>query len=89
VSSVTSLISVLVLLCGLVAAAFFLRRYRDGLNRHFAKGPIQMRGMLHLGDGARVYLIEVEGVSMVCGVGRNGIGAIQTVGTKKAEEFSL
>ena len=88
-SSIASLLSVFVLLGGLMATAWFLRRYRDRLNRHFTQGPMTMRGMLHLGDGARVYLIDVEGVSLVCGVGRNGIGAIQAIGKTKPEEFHL
>lgn len=75
-ANVTSLLSVLVLLGGLVAAAMLLRRYRDRLNTAFVKGPIAIKSVANLGDGSRVVLIEVDGQQALCGVGRQGVGAI-------------
>jgi flagellar biogenesis protein FliO len=85
-SNISSLISVLLLLAVLAAAAIFLRRYRDRLNGRFGQGPMTLRGMLNLGDGTRLVLVDVEGVSIVCGVGRNGVGAIETISKAKAQE---
>lgn len=75
-ASVTSIISVFVLLGGLVAAAILLRRYRDQLNTAFVKGPLSIKSVANLGDGSRVILIEVDGQQALCGVGRQGVGAI-------------
>ena len=60
-ANVTSLLSVLVLLGGLVAAAMLLRRYRDRLNTAFVKGPIAIKGVTNLGDGSRLILVDVNG----------------------------
>ena len=87
-SNISSLISVLLLLVVLAAAAIFLRRYRDRLNGRFGQGPMTLRGMLNLGDGSRLFLVDVEGVSIVCGVGRNGVGAIEIISTLKPQEIS-
>lgn len=75
-ASVTSIISVFVLLGGLVAAAMLLRRYRDRLNTAFVKGPLAIKSVANLGDGSRIILIEVDGQQALCGVGRQGVGAI-------------
>ena len=75
-TNITSLVSVILLLGGLVAAAMLLRRYRDRLNTAFIKGPITIKGMANLGDGSRLVVVEVNGQQALCGVGRQGIGAI-------------
>jgi len=76
VANVTSIISVVILLGGLVAAAMLLRRYRDSLNTAFVKGPLAIKSVANLGDGSRIILIEVDGQQALCGVGRQGVGAI-------------
>lgn len=78
-SNFTSMISVLLLLGGLAAAALLLRRYRDRLAGRFNQGPIALRGILNVGDGSRLILVEVDGTTILCGIGRNGVGAMQTI----------
>ena len=85
-SNLSSLISVLVLLGGLAAAALFLRHYRDRLAGRFNQGPIAMRSVLNVGDGSRLLLVEVEGVTVLCGLGRNGVGAMQIIEKAKSLE---
>jgi len=85
VSSLASLLLALIVLGGLVAAAVFLRAYRDRLTRHFGQGPIQVKGSVHLGDGSRLVLVDIEGTRLACGVGRNGVGAIEIIPQKSTE----
>ena len=75
-ANITSILSILILLGGLVAAAILLRQYRDRLNIALVKGPITIKGTANLGDGSRLILIEIDGQNILCGVGRHGIGAI-------------
>ncbi len=75
-ANITSVLSVILLLGGLVAAAMLLRRYRDKLNTAFVKGPITIKSVANLGDGSRLALVEVEGQHVLCGIGRQGVGAI-------------
>jgi len=85
VSNLVSLLLALMVLGGLVAAAVFLRAYRDRLTRHFGQGPIQVKGSVHLGDGSRLVLVDIEGTRLACGVGRNGVGAIEIIPQKSTE----
>jgi len=85
VSSIASLISVLVVLGGLAAAAVYLRAQRDRLTRHFGQGPMSIKGTLHLGDGSRLLLVDIAGTTLACGVGRNGVSAMQIIGTSNKE----
>lgn len=84
-SSLASLLLALIVLGGLVAAAVFLRAYRDRLTRHFGQGPIQVKGSVHLGDGSRLVLVDIEGTRLACGVGRNGVGAIEIIPQRSTE----
>ena len=79
-ASFASIFSVLLLLGGLVAAAVLLRRYRDRLGQSFAKGPIIIKGVTNIGDGSRLVLVDIDGMRAVCGVGRQGVGAITLLG---------
>jgi len=85
VSNLASLLLALMVLGGLVAAAVFLRAYRDRLTRHFSQGPIQVKGSVHLGDGSRLVLVDIEGTRLACGVGRNGVGAIEIIPQRSTE----
>jgi flagellar biogenesis protein FliO len=85
VSNLVSLILAFTVLGGLAAAAIFLRSYRDRLTRHFGQGPMKVKGSLHLGDGSRLVLVDVEGTMMACGVGRNGVGASTIIRPKGNE----
>ena len=84
-SNLTSILSALIVLGGLAAAAVFLRTYRDRLTRHFGQGPIQVKGSVHLGDGSRLVLVDIDGTRLACGVGRNGVGAIEIIPQKNTE----
>ena len=84
-SNLTSIFSALIVLGGLAAAAVFLRAYRDRLTRHFGQGPIQVKGSVHLGDGSRLVLVDIEGTRLACGVGRNGVGAIEIIPQRSTE----
>lgn len=79
-ASFASLITIILLLGGLVAAAVLLRRYRDRLGQSFVKGPIVIKGVTNIGDGARLILVDIEGTRAVCGVGRQGVSAITILG---------
>lgn len=72
----------------LIGLALVLGRYRDRITQKFVKGPMVLKGMMPLGDGARLCLIECEGVTVLCGVGKNGVGSIQIIEPVK-KEFSL
>ena len=72
----------------LIGLALVLGRYRDRINQKFVKGPMMIKGVVPLGDGARLYMIECEAVTVLCGAGRNGVGAIQIIEPVK-KEFSL
>ena len=85
-SNLSSLIWVVLLLGGLSAAAWYLRRHRDHLARHFNQGPIAVRGVLNIGDGSRLVLVEVKGVEVLCGIGRNGVSAMQIIDKTYATE---
>jgi flagellar biogenesis protein FliO len=76
VANITSIVSVILLLGGLVAAAMLLRRYRDRLNTAFIKGPITIKSVANLGDGSRIALVDVDGQQALCGIGRQGVSAI-------------
>jgi flagellar biogenesis protein FliO len=80
VANLLSLLPVLIVIGGLALAAVFLRSYRDRLTRHFVKGPIRVEGMVNLGDGSRLILVDIEGTRLVCGVGRQGVGAMHIIG---------
>lgn len=75
-SNITSILLICLMLGGLMAAAMVLKRYRDRLSAAFVSGPITIKGSAHLGDGSRLVLVDIEGRKALCGVGRNGIGAI-------------
>ena len=85
-SNISSFIWVVLLLGGLSTAAWFLRRHRDRLAGHFHQGPIAVRGILNIGDGSRLVLVEVKGVEVLCGIGRNGVGAMQIIDKAHATE---
>lgn len=78
-SNFTSILLICLMLGGLMAIAMILKRYRDKLSTAFVSGPITIKGSAHLGDGARLVLVDVEGRKALCGVGRNGIGAITLI----------
>lgn len=69
----------------LIGLALVLGRYRDRINQKFVKGPMVIKGVVPLGDGARLYMIECEGVTVLCGVGKSGVGAVQVIEPKKTE----
>jgi flagellar biogenesis protein FliO len=76
VANIASLISLFVLLGGLAVAAVILHRYRDKIAARAMQGPMSIKGITALGDGARLILVEVDGVSVLCGVGRTGVTAL-------------
>jgi flagellar biogenesis protein FliO len=76
VANIASLISLFILLGGLAVAAVILHRYRDKIALRAMQGPMTIKGVTALGDGARLVLIEVDGVSVLCGVGRTGVTAL-------------
>ena len=73
----------LVLFCGgLIAVAIVLARYRDRLNQQFGTGPITIKGMANMGGGARLCVVEVEGETFLCGLGRHSVSAITPLQAK-------
>ncbi len=71
------LIAMFLFLGGMIVVALVLGHYRDRLQNKFVTGPIALKGSIHLGDGARLCLVEVDGINVLCGVGRQGVGSMQ------------
>ena len=70
-----------VLLGVLVGVGYLLSRYRDRLNSYFAPGARSPRATVDVAPGARLTVVEIDGMTVVCGINRTGITALQVVRT--------
>ncbi len=73
-----------VLLGLLVAVGFVLTRYRDRLHRAFSSQDVSKRVSVDIAPGARITIVEIDGIKIACALGRNGITAMQIVGKDQA-----
>jgi len=76
-----SITMALVLGCA-IGLAILLGRYRDRLHSYFgARTPIS-RVNLEIAPGARIIVVEVDGMTVVCGLNKTGISALHVVPNK-------
>jgi hypothetical protein len=72
-----------VLLGLLVAVGFLLTRYRDRLHRAFSSNDTSKRVSVDIAPGARITIVEIDGIKIACALGRNGVTAMQIVGKEQ------
>jgi len=72
-------ITMALLLGCLIGVAILLARYRDRLNAYFGARPSSSRASLDLAPGARIMVVEIDGMTVVCGLNKTGITALQVV----------
>ena len=72
-------ITMTLLLGGLIGVALLLARYRDRLNTYFGARPHNSRANIELAPGARIMVVEIDGMTVVCGLNKTGITALQVV----------
>ena len=76
--SLTYLLSTGVFVGGLVIVALILLRYREKLQARFgAQGGV--RSMVQIAPNARLAVVEIDGMTVLCGLGRDGITALEIV----------
>ncbi len=69
----------------LIGAGILLARKRDALQSLFgaAKGPY--KAVVDLAPGVRLAVVELDGMTIVCGIGKSGITALQVVDHAKPQ----
>jgi len=72
-------ITMVLLLGGLIGVAILLGRYRDRLNAYFGTSSRVSRANVELAPGARIMVVEIDGMTIVCGLNKSGITALQVV----------
>ena len=77
-------IMMVILLGGLIGLAMVLARYRDRLNSYFGARSSISRANLEIAPGARIMVVEIDGMTVVCGLNKTGVTALQVV--SRAEE---
>lgn len=76
--SLTYLLSTGVFVGGLAIVALILLRYREKLQAKFrTQGGV--RSMVQIAPNARLALVEIDGMTVLCGLGRDGITALEIV----------
>jgi hypothetical protein len=68
-----------VLLGSLIGVALLLKRYRDRLHTYFGARHGVSRAMIDIAPGARLMVVEIDGITVVCGLNKSGITALQVV----------
>lgn len=68
-----------VLLCTLVVVGYVLLRYRDRLQRVFGPPQKGLRSYVDVAPGARLAIVEIDGLKIVCALGKTGITALQII----------
>ena len=72
-------ITMAVLLGSLIGVALLLKRYRDRLHTYFGTRNGVSRAMIDIAPGARLMVVEIDGITVVCGLNKSGITALQVV----------
>lgn len=70
-----------VLLGVLIGVGYFLSRYRDRLNSYFGPNVGSTRTTVDVAPGVRLTVVEIDGMTVLCGINRSGITALQVVRT--------
>ena len=70
-----------VLLGVLIGVGYLLSRYRDRLNSYFGPNVRSTRTTVDVAPGARLTVVEIDGMTVLCGINRSGITALQVVRT--------
>lgn len=83
--SFTYLLSTGVFVGGLVIVALVLLRYRDRLHSQFG-GQKTVKSVVQIAPHARLTLVEIDGLDVLCALGRDGITAMQIVQRPSAEK---
>ena len=85
-TSLTYLLSTGIFVGGLAIVALVLLRYRDRLQAKFGVQSA-VRSIVQVTPQARLALVDVEGMTVLCALGRDGITAMQIV--TRPQEQSL
>ena len=75
-SMFTVLLSLVLILGGFVAVAWFARRYLPGMG---AEGVVKVVGTTAVGTRERVVVIEVDGIWLLLGVGGGNVRLLHTL----------
>jgi flagellar protein FliO/FliZ len=75
-SLLTVLLSLVLILGGFVAVAWFARRYLPGLG---AQGAVKVVGTTAVGTRERVVVVEVDGTWLLLGVGGGNVRLLHTL----------
>lgn len=76
--SLTYLLSTGMFVGGLAIVALFLLRYRERLQAKFGtQGGV--KSMVQIAPNARLALVEIDGMTVLCGLGREGVTALEIV----------
>ena len=62
-----------------IGLAILLGRHRDRLHSYFGARTPTARANLEIAPGARIMVVEVDGMTVVCGLNKTGITALQVV----------
>lgn len=79
----TVLLSLVLILGGFVAVAWFARRHLPGLG---AQGAVKVVGSTAVGARERVVVVEVEGTWLLLGVGGGNVRVLHTLPKPPAPE---
>ena len=72
-------VTMALLLGGMIGVAILLGRYRDRLNAYFGARPRIAKANVELAPGTRIMVVEIDGMTIVCGLNKSGITALQVV----------
>lgn len=76
--SLTYLLSTGVFVGGLAVVALILLRYRDRLQTKFGTQSV-VKSIVQVTPQARLALVEIENMTVLCALGRDGITAMEIV----------
>lgn len=76
--SLTYLLSTGLFVGGLAVVALMLLRYRDRLQAKFGTQSV-VKSIVQVTPQARLALVELEGMTVLCALGRDGITAMEIV----------
>lgn len=72
-------ITMALLLSALIGAALLLARYRDRLHAYFGTRPSASQAVVEVAPGARIMVVEIDGMTVICGLNKSGVTALQVV----------
>ena len=72
-------ITMIMLLGFLIGVALLLARYRDRLHARFGTPARVFRASVEGAPGARLMVVDIDGLTVVCGLSKEGITALHVV----------